>query len=172
VTVNAKGLDSNDDAPISRKANGRAKKPPRKKLKEVTDDFNASSDDEKPIPGKKIAAPRKRKVKTESDIEDDKPLDKPIAKSRAKKVKKEDDASGSDLPKAKKRATKPTADRVTGLQSRRRERRRKRRKRNKKKSSNGGRPMPTVTVLSNGRHWSITASYSPLLTSRYLNTSK
>ncbi|GLB37452.1 putative topoisomerase I [Lyophyllum shimeji] len=115
AVVKAEAPDSNDDAPISRKMNGRVKKPPKKKLKEESDDFNASSDDGNLSAPKKTAAHRKRKVKAEDDADDEKQLDeKPAAKPRAKRVKKEEDASGSDLPKAKKRATKATADEVNG----------------------------------------------------------
>ncbi|KAF8070482.1 DNA topoisomerase I [Lyophyllum atratum] len=106
---------SDDDAPVSRKLNGRTKKPSKKKFKEDNDHFSASSDDEKPIAAKKAVTSRKRRVKAESDADDEKPLDKkPAAKPRAKKVKKEEDASGSDLPKAKKRATKAPMEEVNG----------------------------------------------------------
>ncbi|KAG5653990.1 hypothetical protein H0H81_008572 [Sphagnurus paluster] len=100
-----------DDAQESRKTNGKAKKPPKKKLKEDTDDFSAS-EDEKPIATKKPAPSRKRKVKEESEVdEEEKPsTKKPGPKPRAKKPKKEEDASGSEAPKPKKRATKAVKD--------------------------------------------------------------
>ncbi|KAG6857680.1 hypothetical protein H0H87_004096 [Tephrocybe sp. NHM501043] len=112
----AASSSSDLEAPLSRKANGTSKKPPRKKLKEESD-FDASDDDEVSAPPKKPAPSRKRKVKSESDAEDDKPIPaeksstmprskKSATKPRAKKSKKEEDASGSDTLEPKKRASK------------------------------------------------------------------
>ena len=95
-------------APKMPRTNG---KPPKKKVKEESNDYDASSDDDKPIAPKKSVASRKRKIKAESEPEapsdDDKPIvKKPPPKPRAKKVKREESASDSDAPKPKKRATK------------------------------------------------------------------
>ena len=88
-------------------------KPPKKKFKEESDDYDASSDDDKPIAPKKPTASRKRKVKVESEPEassdDNKPISKPPPKPQAKKVKKvkkEENAPDSNTSKPKKRATK------------------------------------------------------------------
>lgn len=101
------------DSPKKPATNGKAGKPPRKKVKEESDDFDMSSDDDKPIAARKVPVARKRKVKVESDADassdDEKPIAKkpaPKPKPKAKKVKKEDVASGSDTPKAKKRVAK------------------------------------------------------------------
>ncbi|KAG6911134.1 hypothetical protein DXG01_003874 [Tephrocybe rancida] len=107
-SVKSEGASSGSgvEAATSRKANGLAKKPPKKKVREESDD---ASDSESPIiPPKKPASSRKRKVQAESDADDVKPVPvkKPATKSRTKKPKKEDDASGSDTPKPKKHITK------------------------------------------------------------------
>ncbi|KAF5386212.1 hypothetical protein D9615_002238 [Tricholomella constricta] len=116
VGTKAESPSGDDDPLISRKANGKTKRPPKKKLKDDNSDFNASSDDEKLLAPKKPAASRKRKAKVESENDDDdKPLDKKLAaKPRAKKVKKEDPESGSDTPKPKKRAIKATKEEENG----------------------------------------------------------
>jgi DNA topoisomerase-1 len=113
---------SDDDVPLasspakptnSKKQNGKSasgavdKKPPKKKVKQKGDAPAPSPDeDAKPSVAKK--APRKpRKSKAESPLGDSSEDDKPIAskaetKARAKAIKEEQ--SGSEAPKAKKRA--------------------------------------------------------------------
>ncbi|KAG6841898.1 hypothetical protein C0991_005628 [Blastosporella zonata] len=104
VKSEATSASSDDEVPISRKANGFAKKPPKKKLKEESD-FDASDNDNSPIASRKSVSSRKRKVESQSDDDKPVPVKKPAPKPRAKKVKKEEDASGSDTPKPKSRAT-------------------------------------------------------------------
>ncbi|KNZ72791.1 DNA topoisomerase 1 [Termitomyces sp. J132] len=104
--------DYEADALPPRKTNESVKRPPKKKLKE---DKNDSSilDDEVPL-ASKTASSRKRKLKSESD--DDGPIQtkKATTKPQAKKVKKEEDVSGSDAPKPKKRATKIAKETTDG----------------------------------------------------------
>ncbi|KAF7361856.1 DNA topoisomerase I [Mycena venus] len=94
---------ADDDAPNRKRAAG-SKKPAKKKMKQETPATSGSDDDE-PIAAKKSSAPRKRKMKIESDADsdDDKPIAKKAAakKPRASKVKQE---AGSDdeISKAKK----------------------------------------------------------------------
>jgi DNA topoisomerase I len=110
--IKAEPSDDEFEDIAPKKQRAAIRKPPKKKVKEVSDNYDASSDDDKPIAPKKTTASRKRKIKAESEAEassdDDKPiLKKPPPKSQAKKVKKEEEgASGSDTPKPKQRATK------------------------------------------------------------------
>ncbi|KAG6820739.1 hypothetical protein H0H93_012385 [Arthromyces matolae] len=91
--------DSEAGAPMTRKANGTTKKPPKKKLRAVL------SDPEDTPPAKQKAVPRKRKVKIESDDEEKPtPPKKAAAKPRAKKVKEDEGVTGT--PQPKKRTTK------------------------------------------------------------------
>ncbi|KAJ7251469.1 hypothetical protein B0H12DRAFT_1119107 [Mycena haematopus] len=91
-----------DDTAKRKRAAG--KKPAKKKIKQDTPAASGSDDDE-PIAAKKPSAPRKRKVKVESDADSDDESSKPkkVApkKPRASKVKAEA-ASGDELPKPKK----------------------------------------------------------------------
>ncbi|GBE80607.1 DNA topoisomerase 1 [Sparassis crispa] len=112
--------DDDDDAPITKKkrVNGHAKsKPPRKKVKTEDNDQRLcdDSEDDKPIV-KKAPAKGKRKLKEESDADeesfadDDKPLKKPRAKKAApnKRAKKEE--SSVTVSKAKRKAVKAEAE--------------------------------------------------------------
>lgn len=100
-----------DDVPVAKKkrvSNGKSKPPPKKRVKkeESDDDFGLESEDDKPITVKKSKPQAKRKAKQESD-EDDEPLRKPAAKrAPAKKVKKEEEPSGSETPQPKKKGAK------------------------------------------------------------------
>ncbi|CAA7261616.1 unnamed protein product [Cyclocybe aegerita] len=99
--------ESESDEPRSRpKANGRASKPPRKKVKEK----DAIDEDEKPAGSKKRAPVKKRKPKAESDAEEDAPPTKAATKPRRKKVKEEDDQSEAETPKPKKGGKARKAD--------------------------------------------------------------
>ena len=99
-------VSDSEDVPKPKKgANGRSKRPPRKKVKEESD----TSDDDEPLepPKKRGPAGRKRKVKVEEDshAEEEEPA-KPKAapKPRRKKVKQEEEqeeASGTEAPKPK-----------------------------------------------------------------------
>ncbi|KAK0226121.1 DNA topoisomerase I [Armillaria fumosa] len=98
-----------NDAPPQ--ANGRSKRPARKKAK-IEDDDEAASDNSNSSPPakKKKAAPRKRKAKEQSELEseDDAPVKKPV-KRAMKKIKKEEGgepASEGDTSKPKKRGAK------------------------------------------------------------------
>ncbi|KIP06988.1 hypothetical protein PHLGIDRAFT_71833 [Phlebiopsis gigantea 11061_1 CR5-6] len=100
-----------DDVPVVKKkrvSNGKGK-PSKKRVKKEEnddDDFGLESEGDKPIAAKKSKPQVKRKAKQESD-EDDKPTQKPTAKrAPAKKVKKEEEASGSETPQSKKRGAK------------------------------------------------------------------
>ncbi|KAF8633333.1 hypothetical protein AX17_004505 [Amanita inopinata Kibby_2008] len=77
--------------------NGKAQKPPRKKIKDESD----RSDDEKATIPEKSVASRKRKLKMEED-------QAKVPKSRAKKVMQEDNISDGATPRPKKRANKGT----------------------------------------------------------------
>ncbi|KAJ7096278.1 hypothetical protein C8R44DRAFT_812608 [Mycena epipterygia] len=100
-----------DDAPKrKRAASNKEKKPAKKKMKQEPAASGSDDDDDKPIAAKKTSAPRKRKVKVESDADssgDDKPLAKkpPVKKPRASKVK-EESSSGEEVPKAQKSSGK------------------------------------------------------------------
>ncbi|GJE92722.1 DNA topoisomerase 1 [Phanerochaete sordida] len=107
--------DSDDDVPVAKKkrvtTNGKGR-PAKKRVKkeESDDEFDIESEDDKPIAVKKPAAKGKRKLKEESDAdddEDDKPIKKktPAKRTPVKKVKKEE-ASSSETPQPKKRGTK------------------------------------------------------------------
>ncbi|KAK0195611.1 DNA topoisomerase I [Armillaria mellea] len=98
-------------APPQAKANGRSKRPARKKAK-VEDDDEAASDSSNSSPPakKKKAAPRKRKAKEQSEpeSEDDAPVKKPV-KRATKKAKKEEGGEAAfegDTSKPKKRGAK------------------------------------------------------------------
>ncbi|PCH36078.1 hypothetical protein WOLCODRAFT_140214 [Wolfiporia cocos MD-104 SS10] len=113
--------DEDDDVPLTKgrsAANGNASgnangapKPPKKRVKseETSQSTLASSDDDKPI-GRKAPAKAKRKVKAESDADDEsfsddeKPLKKVPAKKSATKTKQE--KSASEAPASKKKTTK------------------------------------------------------------------
>lgn len=101
-----------DDAPKRKRAvSNKEKKPAKKKMKqEPAASGSDDDDDDKPIAAKKTSAPRKRKVKVESDADssgDEKPLAKkpPVKKSRASKVK-EESSSGDEVPQAQKSSGK------------------------------------------------------------------
>ncbi|KAG7449492.1 uncharacterized protein BT62DRAFT_928217 [Guyanagaster necrorhizus] len=108
-----------DDAPSKAKvnANGRSKRPARKKAKHDDDDDDdeavSDSGDSTPPTKKKRAVPRKRKAKEQSEpepeSEDDAPVKKPSIQRATKKVKKEDGGGATsevDASKPKKRGTK------------------------------------------------------------------
>lgn len=108
---------ADDDAPKRKRAAGNKEKskPAKKKAKQDAPAASGSDDDDKPIAAKKPSAPRKRKVKVESDADssdDDQPIaKKPAAKKpRASKVKKEEPASGKELPKAQNSSGKVKED--------------------------------------------------------------
>lgn len=108
--VKAEDSDADDDSVhingTKRRAstNGKARKPPKKKIKEET----PNSDGGKPSVPKKAPGSRKRKLKAEEADEDamsdDQPK-KPKAKPRSKKVKQEE-ASDTETPQPKKRVSK------------------------------------------------------------------
>lgn len=93
-----------DDEPIVKKraSNGKAKAkaPAKKKVKK--EESGSDAEDDEPIK-KKPRAPKMKNLKLESDVEmdsDDQPMKKKAQKKApGKKVKKEEDASGSDMPK-------------------------------------------------------------------------
>ncbi|PBK91694.1 hypothetical protein ARMGADRAFT_1046746 [Armillaria gallica] len=103
--------EASNVAPPQVKANGRSKRPARKKAKvEVDDEAASDSGNSSPPAKKKKAAPRKRKAKEQSEpeSEDDAPVKKPV-KRTTKKVKKEEGgeaASEGDASKPKKRGAK------------------------------------------------------------------
>ncbi|KAJ6586965.1 DNA topoisomerase I [Mycena vulgaris] len=108
-----------DDAPTRKRAapNKDKAKPAKKKLKQETPTASGS-DDDKPIAAKKSSAPRKRKVKVESDADssgDDQPIaKKPVKKPRASKVKKEESASEEELTKPQKPSKKVKKEEANG----------------------------------------------------------
>jgi len=84
------------DAPVDhRTSNGRASKPPKKKVKKETD----SSSDDKPLRVAKRVASRKDKL--EGDSAEEAPS-VPPQKSAPRKRVKEEDGSGTETPKPKK----------------------------------------------------------------------
>ncbi|EPQ57212.1 hypothetical protein GLOTRDRAFT_137596 [Gloeophyllum trabeum ATCC 11539] len=114
--------DSDDDEPLTAKkgaANGKARQPPKKKVKQESEDgAYDDSEDDRPIQKEKAPPRAKRKTKVESDVgyssEEEKPAKKkPVTKKTAAKKIKDDEgdegASGSEPPKAKKRMTKAKA---------------------------------------------------------------
>ncbi|KAJ6625604.1 hypothetical protein B0H10DRAFT_2002165 [Mycena sp. CBHHK59/15] len=109
--------DYDDETPKRKRAvgNKETKKPAKKKLKQESPAASGSDDDDKRIAAKKSAAPRKRKIKAESDAEmssvDQKPIaKKPAVKKPRAKVKKEEPTSGDDVPKPEKSAGKAKED--------------------------------------------------------------
>ncbi|KAJ3515245.1 hypothetical protein NLJ89_g1884 [Agrocybe chaxingu] len=100
--------ESESDEPPNRpKANGRASKPPRKKVKEE----NGVNEDEKPAGSKRRAPAKKHKPKADSDAEEDAPpTKKPAMKPRRRKVKEEDNPSEAETPKPKKGGKARKAD--------------------------------------------------------------
>jgi len=105
--------DGDDDQLIVPKKRA-ARKPPKKKTKvqepkaDPAGGSGMDEDDERLIPAKKSSARGKRKVKMESEDDDDAPLIKRPAsatKARGKTIKK-DEGSGPEIPKSKKKSSK------------------------------------------------------------------
>ena len=102
-----------------------ARKPPKKKTKVQDSSIDAAKEsegdeDDKPaVLAKKSSARGKRKVKVESEVDDDAPLvKKPTAatKGRGKAVKK-DEGSDAEMPKSKKRGPKAKKEYDSGQET-------------------------------------------------------
>jgi DNA topoisomerase-1 len=114
----AKRVDSDeddDDQPLVPKKRA-ARKPPKKKTRVQDSNADAAEqsemdEDDKPLASaRKSSARGKRKVKVESEDDDDAPLvkKKPAAASKARgKTVKKDEGSDAEVPKPKKKGSKP-----------------------------------------------------------------
>jgi DNA topoisomerase-1 len=112
----AQSESEHEVAPKKRRApNGKAKAPPKKRVKEESD--ASDEEDAKTFKKKNATSSRTRAVKNESDDEDSKPLKKAAAKPRATKKVKKDEGSGSDTPKPKKRSAKAKEEEAAGSAS-------------------------------------------------------
>ena len=125
----AKRVDSDeddDDQPLVPKKRA-ARKPPKKKTKvqdsstNATEELEMDEDDKPLVPVKKSSTRGKRKVKVESDADDDAPLVKKkpataAAKARGKAIKK-DEGTDAEVPKPKKKASKAKKEEDSGMET-------------------------------------------------------
>jgi len=116
--------EGDDDQPIVPKKRA-ARKPPKKKTKVQVATANAAEEsemdeDDKPLaPTKKSSTRGKRKVKVESEVDDDAPLVKKPAttpKARGKTIKK-DESPDAEVPKPKKKGSKAKKEDDSGVET-------------------------------------------------------